>query len=82
MPQARRRVPTPPGKEIIAEQNGNGNGEVELDCVVLVVKRGEEGKTEIIPVIQGDVRPTEVESVIKLGLKAWVTSRGLNIGEM
>jgi len=50
------------------------------DCVILIVKRGPEGADEIIPVAQGDVRPTEVQSIIALGYKAWTAGRGLNMG--
>lgn len=54
--------------------------EEQLDAVILIVKRTPDG-AEIIPVTQGDVRPTEVQSIIALGYRSWVTSRKLTMGE-
>lgn len=55
---------------VIEQQVASGTTEAPADCVILVVQRDGEN-TQIIPVIQGDVRPTEVQTIIELGLAAW-----------
>lgn len=50
---------------------------VDLDCVVVIVQRGEDGaiSTDVVP--QGDVRPTEVDTILELGRNGWRQKIGL-----
>ncbi len=69
--------------EIVEAGGGLADAAPELppDQVVLFVKRDEQGNVEVIPATAGDVRPTEVQSIIALGYSAWTASRGLKLGD-
>jgi hypothetical protein len=41
------------------------------DAVVIHVRRGEGGRFDPVPEVLGDVRPSEVESVLGAALRDW-----------
>lgn len=47
--------------------------------VALVVTRDAAGNASVEPLAQGDVRVTEVDSIIVLGLKRWRQKAGLDV---
>lgn len=47
------------------------------DSVLVLVTRSDDGSVEAVPQIVGDVRLTEVESILKLALQNWRTRAGL-----
>ena len=51
---------------------GEHNAEaIQLPTVVILVERPESGPIDVDVVAQGDVRATEIETILKMGLNKW-----------
>lgn len=50
---------------------------IQLPTVIILVERGDDGKIDTDVVAQGDVRATEIETVLKMGLNKWRQKIGL-----
>lgn len=72
MPPRTKTKATPPARPGRSEEQ-------PADAVILLVRREEGGGASVAPQVQGDVRLTEVDSLIILGLKQWRAQAGLTV---
>lgn len=60
-----------------AARRAKPRSEPAASRVVLNVSRADDGGVTVIPTVEGDVRLTEVATIIELGHSAWMTAKGL-----
>lgn len=74
---ARRRKPAEPPVKAVPDVPEEQPAADPLDAIIVVRETNAEGGIDTRVILNGDVRATEVETLLKLGLQGWQRQIGV-----